>query len=72
MRTTQLNKIPDQYRDLHTEAGASEPIDELARLYLGVAKYPYHQDGDVRVVFRIAPRRVATMETTMPDFGTST
>jgi PPOX class probable F420-dependent enzyme len=52
-----------------TESGANEHIDELARLYLGVTKYPYHQPGDVRVIFIIEPERVATMETSMPDFG---
>ena len=51
------------------EEGANEHIDELARLYLGVDKYPYHQEGDVRVLFKIAPQRVATMESTMPDFN---
>ncbi len=55
-----------------TEQGASEHIDELARLYLGVDKYPYHQPGDVRVLFRIAPNRVATMETSMPGFSGAT
>jgi len=54
-----------------TEEGANEHIDELARLYLGVEKYPFHQEGDVRVMFRIAPRRVATMESSMPCFGAS-
>jgi PPOX class probable F420-dependent enzyme len=54
-----------------TEEGASEHIDELARLYLGVEKYPFHQEGDVRVLFKIAPQRVATMESAMPDFGAS-
>jgi PPOX class probable F420-dependent enzyme len=55
-----------------TEEGANEHIDELARLYLGVDKYPFHQEGDVRVLFKIAPMHVATMESTMPDFSTST
>lgn len=55
-----------------TEEGANEHIDELARLYLGVDKYPFHQEGDVRVLFKIAPQRVATMESTMPDFSAST
>ena len=50
------------------EEGANEHIDELARAYLGVEKYPYHQPGDVRVIFRIAPERIATMDTTMPGF----
>jgi len=54
-----------------TEVGASEHIDVLAKLYLGVDKYPYHQPGDVRVLFRIKPQRVATMETAMPGFGAS-
>lgn len=55
-----------------TEQGANEHIDQLARLYIGVDKYPYHQPGDVRVMFRIAPQRVATMESSMPDFGAGT
>lgn len=52
-----------------TEVGAAAHIDELARQYLGVEKYPYHAPGDVRVLFRIEPRRVATMESSMPGFG---
>ena len=55
-----------------TEEGANEHIDELARLYLGVDKYPLHQEGDVRVLFKIAPQRVATMESTMRDFNAPT
>jgi len=43
-----------------TEKGADAHIDQLAKLYLGVDKYPKHQPGDVRVLFRIAPRRVVT------------
>jgi PPOX class probable F420-dependent enzyme len=43
-----------------TTQGADAHIDELARLYLGVDKYPLGQPGDVRVLFRIAPRRVLT------------
>ncbi|MGB7951340.1 MAG: PPOX class F420-dependent oxidoreductase [Candidatus Binatia bacterium] len=54
------------------EEGANAHIDELARLYMGVDKYPFHQKGDVRVIFKIAPLRVATMESTMPGFSTST
>jgi PPOX class probable F420-dependent enzyme len=51
-----------------TEEGANEHIDE----YLGVDKYPFHKEGDVRVLFKIVPQRVATMESAMPDFGAST
>jgi PPOX class probable F420-dependent enzyme len=43
-----------------TRTGADAHIDELARTYLGVDKYPFNQPGDVRVLFRIAPRRVVT------------
>jgi PPOX class probable F420-dependent enzyme len=53
---------------VETEEGANEHIDELARLYLGVEKYPFHKEGDVRVIFKIKPTRVATMESTMPAF----
>ena len=54
-------------------AKGRQNIDALARLYLGVDKYPFHQEGDVRgVLFKIAPQRVATVESTMPDFSAST
>jgi PPOX class probable F420-dependent enzyme len=43
-----------------TEDGADEHIDALARAYLGVDKYPFHEAGDVRVIFKIAPERVVT------------
>lgn len=52
-----------------TEEGAFEHLDDLARRYIGAEKYPFHQPGDVRVIFRIRPERVVTMETAMPDFG---
>lgn len=55
----------------HTEEGALEHIDALARQYMGVEKYPFHAPGDVRVIFRIAPDRVMTMESAMPGFGAS-
>ncbi len=43
-----------------TERGADAHIDQLGKLYLGVDKYPLGKPGDVRVIFRIAPRRVVT------------
>ena len=55
-----------------TEEGAAAHIDELARLYMGVDRYPFHRAGDVRVLFKIAPQRVATMESSMPDWSVST
>lgn len=54
-----------------TENGADSHIDRLAMLYMGVDKYPMNQPGDVRVLFRIAPRRVVTLESSMPDLGAS-
>lgn len=52
-----------------SEAGADEHIDALAKVYMGVDKYPFNLPGDVRVIFRIEPQRVMTMEMSMPDFG---
>ena len=51
-----------------TEPGADDHIDELARLYMNVDDYPYHQAGDTRVMFKIRPERVLTMASTMPGF----
>jgi PPOX class probable F420-dependent enzyme len=36
-----------------TETGASAHIDSLAKKYLGQDKYPFHQPGDVRVMYEI-------------------
>lgn len=55
-----------------TERGADAHIDELARVYLGLDKYPWNRPGDVRVIFKIAPQRVTTLETTMPELSAST
>jgi len=55
-----------------TEEGADEHIDELARVYLGVDKYPWHRPGDVRVIFRIAPLRVVSLESSMPELSPPT
>jgi len=52
-----------------TEDGADEHIDELARRYLGVDRYPWKRPGEVRVIFRIALQRVVTLESSMPDLN---
>ena len=44
-----------------SEDDAAAHIDQLAKLYMGVDKYPMNKPGDVRVLFRIAPRRVVTL-----------
>lgn len=41
-----------------TEDGASEHADVMTKKYIGQDRYPFHQDGDVRVILRIAPDRV--------------
>ena len=55
-----------------TESGANEHIDQLARLYMNVDEYPFHQPGDIRVLFKIEPQRVLNMESTMPEFSDAT
>ena len=44
-----------------TEEGAFAHIDALAKKYLGQDKYPYHQPGDVRVIYEIEPERLSGM-----------
>ena len=44
-----------------TEEGASEHIDALTKKYMGQDKYPYHQPGDVRVLYDITPDSVSGM-----------
>jgi PPOX class probable F420-dependent enzyme len=41
-----------------THDGAMEHTDVLAKKYLGLDKYPYHQPGDVRVIFKVKPESV--------------
>jgi PPOX class probable F420-dependent enzyme len=44
-----------------TEQGADAHIDSLAKKYLGKDKYPFRQPGEVRVIYKIRPEKVATM-----------
>ena len=44
-----------------TEEGAAQHLDRLAKKYLGLDSYPYHQPGDVRVIYRIRPGRTTSM-----------
>lgn len=44
-----------------TEQGADEHIDALTKKYLGKDKYPFRQPGEVRVIYKIRPDRVAQM-----------
>lgn len=42
-----------------THDGADELIDRLAKKYIGQDRYPWRQPGEVRVLLRIEPERVA-------------
>ena len=44
-----------------TEEGADQHIDTMARKYMGVDKYPYRQPGEVRVMYKIEPKRTSQM-----------
>jgi PPOX class probable F420-dependent enzyme len=41
------------------EEGAEEHIDKLSKKYTGEESYPWRAPGDVRVILRILPERVA-------------
>lgn len=38
--------------------GAADHIDKLAKKYLGQDRYPWHREGEQRVIIRIEPERV--------------
>jgi PPOX class probable F420-dependent enzyme len=44
-----------------TETGAVAHIDALAKKYMGVDTYPWHQPGVQRVMYRIEPLHCSTM-----------
>lgn len=41
-----------------TDEGAAEHIDALAKQYLGVDRYPYHNPAETRVICYIEPKKV--------------
>jgi PPOX class probable F420-dependent enzyme len=41
-----------------THDGAYEHIDRLAKKYLGKDVYPWHQEGEQRIIIRITPDKV--------------
>jgi PPOX class probable F420-dependent enzyme len=41
--------------------GAKAHIDSLAKKYLGKDVYPWHKEGDVRVIYEITPSAVQAM-----------
>ena len=44
-----------------TTDDAANHIDRMAKKYMGVDKYPYHQPGDERVLYYIEPNSVAAL-----------
>jgi PPOX class probable F420-dependent enzyme len=44
-----------------TEEGADQHIDELARLYMGVERYPNHTGSETRIICKIEPTVVSGM-----------
>lgn len=44
-----------------TTQGAEEHIDRLAKKYMGVDRYPYHDPAQPRVIYRVRPLHVQTM-----------
>lgn len=41
--------------------GADDHIDQMAKKYMGVDRYPYHSPDETRVMYYIEPDRVAAM-----------
>jgi PPOX class probable F420-dependent enzyme len=41
-----------------TEEGAMEHIDKMAKKYVDLDKYPWHQPGDKRVIVTVKPERI--------------
>jgi len=44
------------------EKEADNHIDSLAKKYIGQDKYPFRRPGEVRVLYKIRPEKVHTME----------
>jgi PPOX class probable F420-dependent enzyme len=44
-----------------TEDGAAQHIDKMAKKYMGVDKYPYAREGEVRVLYKIEPTHFTFM-----------
>lgn len=44
--------------DEDTHDGADDDIDRLAKKYMDVDEYPFRQEGEQRVTFRLRPERV--------------
>ena len=45
-----------------TNEGADAHIDAMANKYMGVDSYPFRQEGEVRLIVKIAADKVALMD----------
>ena len=41
-----------------TTEGADEHIDKMAQKYMGVDEYPFRQDGEQRLIIKVAPDKI--------------
>jgi hypothetical protein len=44
-----------------TEQGADAHIDKMAKKYIGQDKYSRRSPGEIRVIYKIEPKRAYTM-----------
>jgi PPOX class probable F420-dependent enzyme len=44
-----------------THEGADDHINKMAKKYLGVDVYPYRNQGEVRILYKIKPERTSAM-----------
>lgn len=44
-----------------TETGAADHIHKMAKKYMGVDKYPYAKEGEIRVLYKVQPEHTTTM-----------
>ncbi|HKW57622.1 MAG TPA: PPOX class F420-dependent oxidoreductase [Candidatus Acidoferrum sp.] len=44
-----------------TQNGADDHINKLSQKYLGKPVYPFRQPGEVRVLYKIEPRKISSM-----------
>jgi PPOX class probable F420-dependent enzyme len=44
-----------------THEGADDHINKMAKKYLGVDVYPYRNQGEVRILYKIKPERTSTI-----------
>jgi PPOX class probable F420-dependent enzyme len=56
-QTYRVANIRGRVIEASTE-GAAEHINQLSKKYLGTDIYPYHRDGQQRIILKIQPERI--------------